>query len=29
MPREGIFAVVLEAGEAKAGDEVRVIDEKA
>lgn len=27
MPREGIFAVVLKAGEAKAGDEVRVIDE--
>lgn len=26
MPREGIFAVVLEAGEAKAGDEVSVID---
>ena len=29
MPREGIFAVVLEAGEAKAGDEVSVIDETA
>lgn len=29
MPREGIFAVVLEAGNAKAGDEVRVIDETA
>ena len=27
MPREGIFAVVLEEGEAKAGDEVSVIDE--
>ena len=27
MPREGIFAVVLEAGEAKTGDEVRVINE--
>ncbi len=27
MPREGIFAVVLKAGNAKAGDEVRVIDE--
>ena len=26
MPREGIFAVVLEVGEAKAGDEVSVID---
>ena len=26
MPREGIFAAVLEAGEAKAGDEVSVID---
>jgi len=29
MPREGGFAVVLEAGEAKAGDEVSVIDETA
>ena len=27
MPREGIFAVVLEAGEVKAGDAVSVIDE--
>ena len=27
MPREGIFAVVLKAGNAKAGDEIRVIDE--
>lgn len=26
MPREGIFAVVLEGGEASAGDEIRVID---
>ena len=26
MPREGIFAVVLEAGEAKAGDEIRVVN---
>lgn len=26
MPREGIFAVVLEAGIAKAGDEILVID---
>ena len=25
MPREGIFAVVLKAGNAKAGDEIRVI----
>ena len=25
MPREGIFAVVLEAGEAKAGDLIRVV----
>ena len=29
MPREGIFAVVLKAGNAKAGDEIRVIDETA
>ena len=29
MPQKGIFAVVLEAGNAKAGDEVRVIDETA
>ena len=29
MPREGIFAVVLEAGEAKAGDEILVIDPTA
>ena len=29
MLREGIFAVVLEAGNAKAGDEVSVIDETA
>ena len=26
MPREGIFAVVLEEGEAGPGDEIRVID---
>ena len=26
MPREGIFAIVLEAGNAEAGDEILVID---
>lgn len=26
MPREGIFVIVLEEGEAKAGDEVRVLE---
>ena len=26
MPREGIFVIVLEEGDAKAGDEVRVIE---
>ena len=26
MPREGIFVVVLEEGEARAGDEVRVVE---
>ena len=27
MPREGIFVIVLEEGSAKAGDEVRVVEE--
>ena len=27
MPREGIFAVVLEAGEARIGDMVQVMDD--
>ena len=26
MPREGIFAIVLEEGEAKAGDELRIVE---